>query len=138
VAPEASREKAHAREADADLNKVALRARLAVIGAGTLDAQSLRRVYDKLLARALGNGHVANGATKIVLDLARASVEDAGLEKEQVLQEIEALRGDYRAEQEAKRRISREVARVLVEDDLPRLPSITAAVERSLQDVDVG
>jgi hypothetical protein len=69
------REKAHAREADADLNKLALRARLAVIGAGQLDAQALTDVYAGLLARALGDGHVANGAAKILLDLARAAVE---------------------------------------------------------------
>jgi hypothetical protein len=66
---------AHAREVDADLNKLALRARLAVIGAGQLDAQALTDVYAGLLARALGDGHVANGAAKLLLDLARASVE---------------------------------------------------------------
>jgi hypothetical protein len=64
-----------AREADADLNKLALRARLAVIGAGRLDAATLDTVYSKLIERATGDGHVANGAAKILLDLARATVE---------------------------------------------------------------
>jgi hypothetical protein len=47
-----------------------------VIGAAQLDAQALTDVYAGLLARARGgDGHVANGAAKILLDLARATVE---------------------------------------------------------------
>jgi hypothetical protein len=68
----ARREKAHAREADADLNKLALRARLAVIGAGQLDAQALTDV-----ATGHDSGHVRVQASRLLLDLARASVEDA-------------------------------------------------------------
>jgi hypothetical protein len=40
-----------------------------------LDAAALQRVYDGLLSRD-GDGHVANGAAKILLDLARAAVDD--------------------------------------------------------------
>jgi hypothetical protein len=64
------------RPTDAELDKLALRARLAVIGAGKLDAAALQCVYDGLLSRAMGDGHVANGAAKILLDLARAAVDD--------------------------------------------------------------
>jgi hypothetical protein len=72
----ARREKARQRETDVELDKLALRARLAVIGAGKLDAAALQRVYDGLITRAQGDGHVANGAAKILLDLARATVDD--------------------------------------------------------------
>ena len=69
------RGRAQSRKADAELDRLALRARLAVIGAGQLDAQALTDVYAGLLARARGDGHVANGAAKILLDLARTTVE---------------------------------------------------------------
>jgi hypothetical protein len=48
---------------------VKLRARLAVIGARQLDAQTLPSVYSKLIERAQGDGHIANGAANILLDL---------------------------------------------------------------------
>jgi hypothetical protein len=72
------------READAELDKLALRSRLAVIGAGKLDAATLTQVYDKLIERAMGDGHVANGAAKILLDLARATVDDVPRDTETI------------------------------------------------------
>jgi hypothetical protein len=65
-----------------------------------------------------------------------AIYERAGLSKDGVLSELAALGGNYRAEHEAKRRISREVARVLEAGDLGGLAAITASVERAVQAAD--
>ena len=46
----ARREKAHAREADAELDKLTLRARHAVVGARRLDALTLDAVYAGLIS----------------------------------------------------------------------------------------
>jgi hypothetical protein len=69
------REKARHREADAELDRLTPRARLAVRGAQHLDAATLDRVFSTLVSRAVGDGHVANGAAKLLLDMARAAVE---------------------------------------------------------------
>jgi hypothetical protein len=71
----ARREKARQREADAELDRLTLRARLAVKGAQHLDAKTLDDVFSTLVSRAVGDGHVANGAAKLLLDMARAAVE---------------------------------------------------------------
>lgn len=87
------------------------------------------------LGRVLGDRLFISGEASLEASIPNAVYERAGLQRDQVLAEIEALRGDYRAEHEAKRRISREVARVLAAEDLAALPTVTAAVERALEDV---
>jgi hypothetical protein len=60
---------------DAQLDKLTVQARLAVGLAGELTTERLRDVLTGLVRRAQGDGHVANGAAKILLDLSRAATE---------------------------------------------------------------
>jgi hypothetical protein len=46
-----------------------------VKGSQHLDAATLDKIFATLVERAQGDGHVANGAAKLALDLARAAVE---------------------------------------------------------------
>jgi hypothetical protein len=55
----------------------ALRARLAVLSAGELDARSMRAVFSKLKNQAItGHGHVQIQAAHLLFDLASGTVED--------------------------------------------------------------
>jgi len=103
----ARRERAGSRGCDAEQSKLTLRARLAVIAASELDEEALRAVIRGLKHRAQGDGHVANGAAKLLLELARAAVEDEPVEDDAVALE------DMTPAQKAAllARIDRELAR---------------------------
>ncbi len=58
--------------------------------------------------------------------------ERVGLTRTGVLDEIKGT-ADYRVEHDIKRRVSREISRALVADDVDRLPRIKAAVELALE-----
>jgi hypothetical protein len=58
--------------------------------------------------------------------------EKAGLNRVGFVEDLNRLRGDYRALHAAKRRVSRELARVVEVDDLESLGRIREAVERAL------
>jgi hypothetical protein len=62
---------------DAEVNKLALRPRLAVLAAGELDARSIRAVFAQLKDQAInGHGHVQIQAARLLFDLANGTVED--------------------------------------------------------------
>jgi hypothetical protein len=65
-----------AAERDAELDKLTVRARLAVGLAGELTTQKLRAVLDALLDRALEPGHVGTNAARLVFELAGKATED--------------------------------------------------------------
>lgn len=72
------REKAHAREADAELSKLTLRAQHAVTAQRKLGGGRLADIYDGLIEVALDGAseHARVAASKLLLDLARAAVEE--------------------------------------------------------------
>lgn len=72
------REREARAQRDAELDKLTVRARLATGVAGELSAANLRSVLANLLHLAQGQGHVAVQASRLLLDLAQASVHDDG------------------------------------------------------------
>lgn len=72
------REKAHAREANAELSKLTLRAQHAVTAQRKLGNGRLADIYDALIQVALNGAseHACVAASKLLLDLARAAVEE--------------------------------------------------------------
>jgi hypothetical protein len=65
-----------AAERDAELDKLTVRARLAVGRAGELTTEKLREILRALVARAQEGGHVGTNAARLVFELASKATED--------------------------------------------------------------
>lgn len=90
------------------------------------------------LEQVLGNRLFRLNEPSIEEAIPDAVYERAGLAKENVLEELRALRDDYQGLHAAKRAVSRQLADALTEDDLDSLGCIREAVERGLAAVPDG
>jgi hypothetical protein len=84
------------------------------------------------LERVLGQRLVQLDETSIEEAIPPAVYERANLEKDSVLEELRALKGDLQALRDAKRSVSRRLAAALTADDLDGLGRLTDAVQKAM------